>query len=154
MALKAHQKVVADDINFRLDSVQERGLICAVSATAGECEVAADPSGVTVAGLLMMDVVNKGVPSNLASDSNLDTGTITDSLNAHKNETYKGGLVRLMRKGEVVTDQVTGTINQGDALYLAASGIISATQAAGAPQVGFAIAAKDGDGFVKLFLDV
>ncbi len=154
MALKAHQKVVADDMNFRLDSVQERGLVCGVSSTAGECEVAADPSGVTVAGLLMMDVVNKGVPSNLASDSNLDTGTITDSLVNGKNETYKGGVVRLLRKGECVTDQVTGAIAQGDALYLAASGIISATQATGAPQVGFALEAKDGDGFVKMFLDV
>ena len=154
MGLKAHQKVVADDINFRLDSVQTRGLVCGVSATAGECEVVADPSGVVVAGLLMMDVVNKGVPANLASDSSLDTGTISDSLTNGKNETYKGGLVRLLRKGECSTSSVTGAIAQGDALYLAASGIISATQATGAPQVGFALEAKDSDGFVKMFLDV
>jgi len=154
MALNAHQKIIADDVNYRLNSVQERGLVCAVSSTAGECEVAANPSGVTAAGILLMDVVLTGRPSNLDSDSSLDTGTATTQRNMNKNETHKGGVVRLARKGELVTDQVTGAIAAGDALYLAASGIISATQATGAPQIGFAIDAKDGDGFVKLFLDV
>ena len=153
MALNAHQKIVADDVNYRLNSVEVRGVVCSVSATAGECEVAANPSGTKVAGILLMDVVLAGRPANLDSDSSLDTGTSSTQRNLNKNETFKGGVVRLARKGELVTDQCTGSIAAGDTLYLAASGIVSATQATGAQEIGFAIDAKDGDGFIKMFLD-
>ncbi len=153
MALNAHQKIVADDINYRLAAASERGVICTVASTAGQCEVIADPSGARVAGILMMDVVAKAVPSNLSQDANLDTGTATEQSNKQKNETYEGGVVRLARKGELVTDQISGAVAAGDSLYVAASGQISATQAAGSQAIGFALDAKDADGFVKLFLD-
>lgn len=149
--LREDRKIVSDDINFRLDSVQERGVLCSISATAGEVEVSADPSGKRVAGALLLDVVNAGVPSNLTNG--LDTGTATNERNFQKNETYKGGVVRLVRKGEVTTDAVDGAVAAGDTLYLAASGKVSATQATGAQTVGFALAAKDSDGFVKLYID-
>ena len=103
--------------------------------------------------MLLQDVVTTGTPSNLASDANLDTGTSSAQRNFQKNETYKGGVVRLARKGELTTSAVDGAVAAGDTLYLAASGNVSATQATGAQAVGFAINAKDADGYVKMFLD-
>jgi hypothetical protein len=151
--LREERKIVADDINFRLGSAQTRGVLCSISATAGEVEVAADPSGARVVGVLLMDTVNAGVPGNLSSDSSLDTGTASNERNFQKNETYVGGVVRLCRKGEITTDAVDGAVAAGDTLYLAASGQVSATQATGAQAVGHALSAKDSDGFVKMFID-
>jgi len=153
MALKSHQKIVSDDVNFRLDALATRGELCCVSSTAGECEVVATAiSGARVAGILLMDVVATGRPANLDTDSDLDTGTSTANRNFNKNETYKGGVVRLARKGELSVSCSTA-VSAGDTLYIANSGAISATQATGAQEVGFALEAKDSDGYVKMFLD-
>jgi len=81
-----------------LDSVQERGVLCSIGATAGEVEVLADPSGARCVGALLIDVVNQSVPSNLANDGDLDSGTASTTRNFNKNETYKGGKVPLGSK--------------------------------------------------------
>jgi len=157
MALKAHQNIHADDINFRLGSVQERGIICNISTTVdGEVEVAANPSGKRVAGLLLMDTVTRGLPGNLTTLGD-DTGTTTLPRNMNKNETYVSGVIRLLKKGECVTDQVSGAIAKGATLYVSASGQLSATQAnAGMQEVGYALEDLNDTftGFVKIYLDV
>lgn len=151
--LRESRKIVADDVNFRLDTVQERGVLCSVGTVAGEVDVKADPSGARCVGVLLIDVVNQSVPSNNSLDGNLDTGTATTSRNFNTNETFKGGVVRICQKGEITTNAVTGSVAAGATLYLAASGNVSTTQATGAQEVGFALTAKDADGYVKLFID-
>lgn len=157
MALKAHQKVTTDDINFRLGSVEERGvLVCISTSTDGEVEnVTGSVSGKRVAGMLLMDTVTRGLPGNLTTLGD-DTGTTSLPRNMNKNETYVSGVVRLMKKGEAITNQVSGSISKGATLYVSPSGKLSATQAAGAQEVGYALEdlSDSFSGFVKVFLDV
>ena len=61
-----------------------------------------------------------------------------------------------MKKGFVVTDMIpTGiTPSVGDAAYLAASGFVSSTQAAGAPQIGRFETTMDANGFARVSIDI
>lgn len=161
MALKAHQKVTTDDINFRLGSVEERGILVHIASGASsdgyveKLTTTASVSGRIVAGMLLQDTVTRGLPGNLTSLGD-DTGTTSLPRNMNKNETYVSGHVRLLKKGEAVTDQVSGTILKGVAIYVSPSGQISQTQAAGAQQVGYALEdlSDTFTGFVKVFIDV
>jgi len=155
MALKAHQKIIADDINFRLGTAEERGImVCISTTTDGEVTKAANASGARVAGMLLMDTVTRGTPGNLASLGD-DTGTTTLPRNMNKNETYVSGVVRLLKKGEAVTNKVTGSISKGDTLYIADSGVLTASAATGYQEVGYALEdlSDTFTGFVKVFID-
>ena len=75
-------------------------------------------------------------------------------INWQKDEVQQGGKVTLLRKGFVVTDQVTGTPTKGQDCYLADSGNCSATADGTSPKIGQFLSTKDANGFAKVSVNV
>jgi len=61
----------------------------------------------------------------------------------------------LLRRGTVVTDQVSGTPIVGEAAHFDAQGrLVTASQSSGSQQVGRFLGIKDSDGFVKVEINI
>jgi antitoxin (DNA-binding transcriptional repressor) of toxin-antitoxin stability system len=149
MSLKGDRHELDTDISFFMNEVATRGLVVSVS-TAGSgaamdngvalATVKANPSGAYPLGILMNDMVNLDLTRQ--------------HLNQHKDEVQKGGKITILRKGFVVTDAISGTPSGGQDAYLAGTGLISATQAAGALKIGQFLSSKDADGFAKVAVNL
>lgn len=162
MALKPHQRVIAEDINFKCNNVAPKGVLLVYSSTAGQVERpplnnvgTASPSGKKVAGVLMIDVVNKNLPSKFILTGD-PVGTVDGVRNFSKLETHVSGVVRLMKVGELLTNNVDNeAFAAGDKLYITNSGAFSKTQdSANHERVGTALAAKDSDGYLKVWVNI
>jgi hypothetical protein len=149
MALKGDRHELETDISFFMNEAAAKGLVVSVSTigsgaamdnAAALATVKADPSGVNPLGLLLNDMV--------------DIDLTRQHVNYHKDEVVKGGKITILRKGWVVTDKISGTPTAGSTAYLAASGLISATQATGAPAVGAFLSKKDADGYAKVAINL
>jgi hypothetical protein len=163
MALKADRYELQTDISFFYDAgtATRGGIVCHGTVGSG----AAMDQGVnlveypTVAltstplGILLNDVVNKDLTRT--------------HLNQHKDEVQKGGKVTVLRKGYVVTNNVTGTPAVGQVAYVAVGGtggnISAATHAAwsvsvksgsGHLAVGRWLSTKDEDGYAKVEINL
>jgi len=101
----------------------------------------ADPSGVQAVGLLLHAIEAEPVTS-------------FKRKNYHTNAQWPGDPVSLLRRGWVVTDRIVGSPVAGSGAFLGASGQLSTSQAASAPQVGRFETTKDADGFARVFLDI
>lgn len=149
MALKGDRHELDTDISFFINETAEKGQFMSIS-TAGSgsamdnsnavVTVAAEASGAKFAGILLNDVVN------------IDQSRF--HINWHKDEVQQGGKVTLLRKGWVVTDQISGTPTAGQDCYLADSGNCSATQDGTAPKIGQFLSTKNADGFAKVAVNV
>jgi hypothetical protein len=147
MALKRKRKPIVDDINFKLDQVAERGVLCTYNtAKVGFVQVSASTSGVIpqkVAGVLMIDVVNK------------DFNAVP--VNFQKLETGLSGYVRLLKQGEMGTDQTAAgaVFGAGSGVYLHNNGKISNVQMSTQNErVGTALSAADTNGFVDVYFEI
>lgn len=103
----------------------------------------ADPSGAIAKGILLQTVA---VAMSATRDfPNFESGEIRPSDKC-----------TLVKKGFVVTDMIPVGITPtaGDSAYLAASGMISSTQASGAPQVGRFETTVDANGFARVSIDI
>ncbi len=150
MALKGDRVEHLTDIGFfKSDAVIERGLI--VAHLTGGSGAAMDDSlaqvdtvagtGDLAAGLILNDVVNLDLTRQ--------------QYNAHKDEVQLGGKVTLLRRGTVVTDQVSGTPVVGEAAHFDTQGrLTTASQKADSMQVGRFLGIKDSDGFVKVEINI
>lgn len=152
--LKADRVVIETDITLTCESAAEHGVVLchktAGSGTgmgdlAGKADLYSSPSGKKVAGLLMGDVV--------------DVDLTRYHLNFHKDEVAVGGRVCLLRKGTVVTDQVTGTPTMGSPAYLTADGVLTPTVSAtggtvATPKVGEFKGGVDEAGFVRVDINL
>jgi len=91
-------------------------------------------------GILLNDVVNKDLTRT--------------HLNMHKDEVQKGGKVTVLRKGYVVTSNITGTPAAGDPAYAChvTAGNIrpDSPGSSGVLQVGRFLSTKDEDGYAKV----
>ncbi|RLC89098.1 MAG: hypothetical protein DRJ03_00650 [Chloroflexi bacterium] len=157
MALKPDREYneVTDITNFWTTVAAERGG-CAGVVTQGSGAAigvnivdepnvvgyVADPSGVIAKGVLLQTVAAA-------------MSATRDFPNFENGEIRPGDKCTLVKKGFVVTDMITGTTpSVGDAAYLAASGLISKTQAAGAPQIGRFETTVDAAGFARVSIDI
>jgi hypothetical protein len=149
MALKGDRNELDTEVTYFMNETASRGVIASVStqgsgaamdSSSAVATVAADPSGQAPLGVLLNDVVN--------------IDQTRQHLNWHKDEVQQGGKVTILTKGFVVTDKVSGTPSAGDVAYLAASGLISGTQATGAPAVGRFLSTKDADGYAKVSVNL
>lgn len=124
-------------------SVVTQGSGVALDDSTNVVSYAANPSGAIAKGLLLQTVS----PA---------LSTTRDFINHEAQEARPGDKVTLVRKGWVVTDMIPSgvTPGAGSGAYLAASGMISTAQAAGAPQVGRFETSKDSDGFARVFIDI
>ena len=149
MALKGDRNELDTDISFFINETAEKGQFMSIS-TAGSgsamdnsnavVTVAAEASGAKFAGILLNDVVN------------IDQSRY--HINWQKDEVQQGGKVTLLRKGWVVTDQISGTPTAGQDCYLADSGNCSAMQDGTAPKIGQFLSTKNADGFAKVAVNV
>ena len=91
-------------------------------------------------GILLNDVVNKDLTRT--------------HLNQYKDEVQKGGKVTVLRKGYVVTNNLTGNISAGDPAYAChvTAGNLRADSpgSSGVLQVGRFLSGKDADGYAKV----
>lgn len=152
MALKGDRNVIADDISFFMNEVQERGIAvwistagsgAALDQSAALVTATTNPSGKQIAGLLLNDMVNKDLTRQ--------------HINWHKDETQIGGKVTLMTRGWVVTNKIVGTPTAGQSAYVGLSGWFQSTvtsNVANTPLVGRFLSTKDEDGYAKVEISV
>lgn len=150
MALKPDRVEHLTDISFfKNDAVAERGIIVAHS-TGGSGAAMDDAlaqvadvgsTGDLAAGLLLNDVVNLDLTRQ--------------HYNMMKDEVQLGGKVTLLRRGTVVTDQVSGTPVVGEAVHFAADGrLVTSSELATSQQVGRWLGVLDADGYAKCEINI
>jgi hypothetical protein len=151
MALRGDRYEAATDISFFMNVAAERGLIAVHDSTGSGSAldqsdaVVAVPTGqapslTAPAGLLMNDVVNLDLTRQ--------------HLNQHKDEVQVNSKVRLLRRGWVVTDKISGSPVAGDKAYYTSTGLLTPTDAGSAPVVGRFLSKKDNDGFAKVEINI
>ena len=151
MALKSDRYELQTDISFFYNaSTATRGGVVVHDTTAGSG--AAMDQGVNLVrysqvtatsrpvGVLLNDVVNKDLTRT--------------HLNQHKNEIQKGGKVTVLRKGYVVTNNITGDPAAGDPAYAChvTAGNLrkDSPGSSGVLEVGRFLSSKDEDGYAKV----
>ena len=150
MALKPDRVEHLTDLSYFMNETASRGIIVThLSAGSGS---AMDDSNATVqvannttelpAGLLLNDVVNLDLTRQ--------------HLNFHQDEVQQGGKVLLLRRGTVVTDQVTAgqTIVAGAAAHFTTNGVLTTGTAGHSAQVGRFLSDYDPDGYVKVEINI
>lgn len=131
------------------DTAEKGGIASYVSSGSG---VALDASGNVVSyAPTASGAVPKGV---LLQDVNPPLSATRDYKNLQSLEVRPGEKVTLVRKGWLVTDQITGTPAVGGTAYVGNSGLISTTQASGAVAIGRFETTVDADGFARVYLDI
>jgi hypothetical protein len=150
MALKSDRYELQTDISFFYnDGTATRGGVV-VHDTAGSgaamdqgvnlVKYAAVTAASRPVGILLNDVVNKDLTRT--------------HLNQHKDEVQKGGKVTVLRKGYVVTSNITGTPAAGDPAYAchvnAGNVRPDSPGSSGVLQVGRFMSTKDEDGYAKV----
>lgn len=148
MSLRAQRRELDSDITFFMNEVATRGgFVCASTVGSGSAldqadalaTYAANPSGKTVLGVLMCDMVNLDLTRQ--------------KENVYKEEVQKGGKVTIWTKGWVVTDMIYPghTIAAGNKAYIGPSGLIGNVDVVGGNDVvGKFLSKKDEDGYAKV----
>ena len=153
MALRPDRNELQTDLSFFMNEPAERGLIV-IHRTQGSGAAMDDSSAVVAvpgadatdlskhpAGLLLNDVVNLDLTRQ--------------HINFAKDEVQQGGKVLLLRRGFVVTDQISGSITLGEKAYFYTNGqLTSATAYSGSTAVGRWLSKKDADGFAKVDINI
>ncbi len=165
MALKPHLKVIADDINNICTATGGAGYFV-VWGTGAQVHVptgalwTSEPSGKVIAGMLLIDVVNRGVPSLIGKVGD-PLGVVDPTQNnliLSRNETHVSGQVRILKIGEASTNALkTGiTFAAGEPLYVSQLGKLTnvTTNLSPTTVVGRALGVKDSDGYLKVFINI
>ena len=151
MALRPDRNEHLTDLSFFMNETAERGIIV-VHSTGGSGAAMDDSnakviapattvSGKNPAGLLLNDVVNLDLTRQ--------------HINFHKDEVQQGNKVLLLRRGTVVTAQISGTPTVGAKAYFVVGGTISASnQDSVSTQVGRFLSVKDADGYAKVEINL
>ena len=152
MTLKADRLEHLTDLSFyKVDATAEAGVI--VVHDSGGSGAAMDDSLAKVknvsaytdkpAGLLLQKVVNNDLTKQPQNHGNT--------------EVQLGGKVLLLRRGWVVTDQVSGTPVIGEKAYFQVNGkLITESQTGASPSVpvGRWLSVKDSDGYAKVEINI
>ena len=155
MALKSDRFELQTDISFFYnDGTATRGGVVVHDTTAGSgaamdqgvnlVKYAAGTSATVPVGILLNDVVNKDLTRT--------------HLNQHKDEVQKGGKVTVLRKGYVVTNNITGAPSAGDTAYVCHvnGGNLrkDSPGSSGVLQVGRFLSSQDEDGYAKVEINL
>jgi len=149
MALAPSREVHETNVDFALNEVAQRGVICSIvtgTTADGEVTAVAVPTGVGVTpiGMLLGDI----------EDLNFDR----HGEFLQRDVSDVGSVVALCNKGELWTDRLTGTPVAGNLAYLSTNGTVSPTQATDgvtpAPQVGKFLSGVNANGFAKVRVDL
>jgi len=150
MALRPDRVEFFTDLSYFMNETSERGIIvvhdtggsgAAMDDSAATVKIpSAGVSGTNPAGLLLCDVVNLDLTRQ--------------HINFAKDEMQQGGKVLLLRRGWVVTDQVSGTPTIGADAYYNLNGAVSATDPGNSTKVGRFLSIKDADGYAKVDINI
>ena len=150
MALKADRHELETDISFFMNETATRGGIV-VFSTAGS-GAAMDSSAALVTGT----VASGNVPVGLLLNDMVNLDLTRQHINWHKDEVQKGGKVTLLKKGWVVTNNITGTPTAGAAAYVASNGNLTTARTLDASMapVGRLLSLKDEDDYAKVEINL
>lgn len=145
MALLKGRREDVIEGSFFMNATAAAGL-CVSFSTGGSGEALDDaaalaaavtnPSGAVPLGILLYDVVNLDLTKQ--------------HINYLKPEVQVGNKVPILRRGWICTDRIVGNPVAGNTCYLNGTGMVSASQAGGAPAIGTFLSSKDADGFAKV----
>jgi len=143
MALKSDRYELQTDISFFYnDAATTRGCLVAHGGTAGTgaamdqgANLCVKSTSAAPLGILLNDVVDKDLTRT--------------HLNQYKDEVQKGGKVTILRKGYVVTNDITGTPAAGDVAYQCETNAGNVATS-GTNVVGAFLSAEDADGYAKV----
>ena len=151
MALRPDRNELQTDLSFFMNETAERGLI--VIHEGQGSGAAMDYSAATVAIPGAADLAKH--PAGLLLNDVVDLDLTRQHINFAKDEMQKGGKVLLLRRGFVVTDQISGSITLGELAYFHVNGqLTSATAYSGSTSVGRWLSKKDADGFAKVDINI
>jgi len=145
MALKSDRYELQTDISFFYnEAATTRGCLVGHGATAGTG--AAMDQG---AALCKKD--KTAVPLGILLNDVVDKDLTRTHLNQHKDEVQKGGKVTILRKGYVVTNNVTNVadVDAGEVAYRC-DDVDGNIASSGTVAVGRFLSAKDADNYVKV----
>ena len=161
MALRPDRNEHLTDLSYFMNETAERGVVvihdtggsgAAMDDSSAKVKkpTSASVSGTNPAGLLLNDVVSLDLTRQ--------------HLNYAKDEVQQGSKVLLLRRGTVVTDQISGTPTIGADAFVCSAGTISATAQNGVtldanggtatPKVGKFLSTLDADGFAKVEINI
>lgn len=142
-----------EDISFYMNATGSRGSLvvhstagsgAAMDSSAALVVIPTTASGTNPVGLLMNDVVNIDLTRQ--------------HLNQHRDETQMGGKVTILKRGWVVTDNVSGTpAGTGETLWYTNGGILTTVDPVpngAVPKVGRIVSKKDADGYAKVEINI
>ncbi len=149
MALKSDRYELQTDISFFYNAAATtRGCVVCHGGTAGTgaamdqganlCAKSASSSA-KVLGILLNDVVDKDLTRT--------------HLNQYKDEVQKGGKVTVLRKGYVVTNNITGSPAAGDPAYQCET-TAGNVATSGTNVVGAFLSAQDADDYAKVEINL
>jgi len=154
MTLKMDRQVLDTEISYFMNETASPGAVVSISTagsgisldnTSSVATVSASSSGAKPLGVLLNEVVNLDLTRT--------------PVNWHKDQVNQGDKVTILRKGWVITDQVT-LANAGSGAVLSSSGNvtnqgpISIYNQVANPKVGSFLSNKDENGFAKLYVDL
>jgi len=152
MALRPDRNEHLTDLSFFMNETAERGLLV-VASTQGSGAAMDDSSAAVKIGAIGDVGTDKPVGLLLNDVVNLDL--TRQHINYAKDEVQQGSKVLLLRRGTVVTDQISGAVTMGDpAHFMGAGQLTSATLNTTSKQVGRFLSKKDADGFAKVEINI
>ena len=143
MALKSDRYELQTDISFfyNAGTATRGGVVVYDTAGSG----AAMDQGVN-----LVKYATTGVPVGVLLNDVVNKDLTRTHLNQHKNEIQKGGKVTVLRKGYVVTNNVTGTPTAGATAYRCTVTAGNISTVASGNVIGAFVSTKDEDGYAKV----
>lgn len=156
MALKPHRKYNGPDtdISFFMNEVQERGKLVWMSTFGSGQALDMSVALVTATGSQ-----SGKVPAGVLLNDMVDVDQSRYHLNTYKDEVQKGGKVTLLRRGEILTNMLNGTLTitpTTTMAYMGPSGLFTnvITTISATPPVGRFLSSPDEEGYAKIEINL
>lgn len=154
MALKPDRVEHLTDISYFMNETAERGVIV-VHDTGGSGAAMDDALATVKLPASLGADVQSGNPAGLLLNDVVNLDLTRQHINFHKDEMQQGGKVTLLRRGTVVTDQVSGTplVGEGAHYYLTGQ-LVGASTDSTSVKVGRFLSVLDADGYAKVEINI
>ena len=166
MALRPDGVEHLTDLSYFMNETAERGIVV-IHDTGGSGAAMDDSSALVKAPAGIGTTVSGTNPAGLLLNDVVNLDLTRQHINYAKDEVQKGSKVLLLRRGTVVTDQVSGTPTIGADAYITRLGSISATAEESTiavvgggiavevtPKVGKFLSTLDADGYAKVEINI
>jgi hypothetical protein len=150
MALRSDRNIIEDDISFYMNETAERGKVVMFDRSVGGSGSAMDNSNAVVK--LPAGNASGNKPAGILLNDVVDLDLTRQHVNFHKDEVQVRGKVRFVRRGWVVTNNISGTPSVGDPAYMGNNGEVTPTNldTTGNVRVGTFLSKKDSDSYAKV----